>query len=306
MKKIYLLAIILFSTILLVLFVFYNRYSTYYEDEQINSYISKNIDILNENLSFEKQYALSLSLFISKNENIKKALHINNQYLALDEIKNFLKEIKNSTGISNVDIQIHTQDTRAFARNWDKSDYLGDKLDFRKGLIRVKNTKKSFVSIELGKRLNIKAISPILDKNRDFLGSVEIIMNFKNIKKRLKKFDLDMLVLLDKKFINIAVDLQNHKRIGRYFIAQNSYSKKLYSTLQKHEYIFKKHNFYYKIDNKIIVFVPMLSVGIDDVGAIVLSMDTRKSDSFKNIHKNLDIQNSLYKFNKNQRKVIIK
>jgi hypothetical protein len=307
MKKIYLLSIIFFTTILLILFVIYNRYSTYYEDEQINSYISKNIDILNENLSFEKRYALSLSLYISKNENIKKALQTNNQPLALREMDNFLEEIKNSAGIDNIDIQIHTKDILAFARNWDKSNYIGAKLDFRKGLVHVKKTKKSFVSIELGKRLNIKAISPILDKNGDFIGSVEIIMNFKNIKKRLKKFDLDMLVLLDKKFINIAVDLKNHKKIYGYYIVENSYSKKLYDKLKKHyNRIFKEKKFYHSVNGKIIVLVPMLSVGIDDIGVIALCMDSKNSGISHITYQNLDFKNSTYKFNKSQREVIIK
>jgi len=142
MKKIYFLAIVIFTTVLLVLFVFYNRYSEYYEDEKINSYISKNIDIFNDNLNFEKQYALSLSLFISKNKNIKKALYLNNQSMALQEIDQFLQEIKNATGIDNIDIQVHTKNLEAFARSWDKSDYRGIKLArFRKGLVEIKKVK---------------------------------------------------------------------------------------------------------------------------------------------------------------------
>lgn len=142
MKKIYFLAVVAFTTVLLILFVFYNRYRAYYEDEKIDFYISKNIDILNDNLNFEKRYALSLSLFISKNQTIKKALHVKSQSMALKEIDKFLKEIKHSTGIDNIDIQVHTKNLEAFARNWDKSDYLGSKLaGFRKGLVEVKEQK---------------------------------------------------------------------------------------------------------------------------------------------------------------------
>jgi hypothetical protein len=307
MKKIYFLAVVAFTTILLILFVFYNRYRVYYEEEKIDFYISKNIDILNDNLNFEKQYALSLSLFISQNQTIKKALHVNNQSLALKEIDKFLKEIRHSTGIDNIDIQVHTKDLEAFARNWDKSDYLGLKLGgFRKGLVEVKKNKKSLVSIELGKRLNIKAISPILDENQDFIGSIEIIMNFQNIEERLQKFDLEMLPLLDEKFINIAVYLKNNQKIDKYYITENEYSKEFYEKLKTHDYVFNRDKFYYEIDNKIIVFVPMLSVGIQDIGFIALCMDAKQNKI--NTYSSVDVEqeNINYKFNEIKRKVIIK
>ena len=307
MKKIYFLAVVAFATILLILFVFYNRYRAYYEDEKIDSYISKNIDILNDNLNFEKQYALSLSLFISKNKTIQKALHVKNQSMALKEIDKFLKEIKNSTGIDNIDIQVHTQNLEAFARNWDKSDYLGLKLaGFRKGLVEVKKSKKSLVSIELGKRLNIKAISPILDKNQNFIGSIEIIMDFKNIEKRLKKFGLKMLPLLDEKFIDIAVYIKNNQKIDRYFITEKKYSQELYQKLENNLYVFDKSKFYYEIGSKIIVFVPMLSVGIQDVGFIVLSMDAKQDEGYNYPQVDIERENSNYQFNNKRRKVVIK
>lgn len=294
-----------FSTILLILFVFYNRYSTYYEDEKMDSYISQNIDILNENLNFQKRYALSLSLFISQNQVIKKALHVNNQALALQEISRFTKEIKNSAGIDNIEIQVHTKKLEAFARNWDNSNYMGAKLGgFRKGLVKVKKTQKPFVSIELGKRLNIKAISPIFDEKKEFIGSIEVIMNFKNIEARLKKFDLKILPLLDEKFIHIAVDLKNHEKIGKYYVVDKFYSKELYQKLKTHMQIFDSDKFYHEIDNKIIVLVPMLSVGIQDVGLIVLSMNAKQTEVYS--YHNIDDENTRYRFNRQLREVRIK
>ncbi len=292
-------------TILLILFVFYNRYTEYYEDEKIDSYISKNIDILNDNLTFEKQYALSLSLFISQNQTIKKALKTDDQALALSELDSFTKDIKKSAGVDNIEIQVHTKDIEAFARSWDDGDYRGKELaTFRKGLVKVKNTKEPFVSIELGKRLNIKAISPIFDDEKRYIGSVEIIMNFQNIKKRLRKFDLQMIALLDKKFIDVAIDLKNHQKIGDFYIVGESYPKELYRRLIDHIDRLKNKKFYHKIENKIIVFVPMLSVGIQDVGFIVLCMDTKYNGAYANY--NIDIDNSDYKFSNNIREVIIK
>jgi len=298
---------IAFITLLLILFVFYNRYRAYYEDEKTDTYISKNIDILNNNLNFEKRYALSLSLFISQNQIIKKALHVNDQSMALKEIAKFTNEIEKSAGISNIEIQVHTKDLEAFARNWDNSNYLGVKLGgFRKGLVKVKKTKEPFVSIELGKRLNIKAISPIFDEKHEFMGSVEIIMNFKNVEKRLKKFDLKMMPLLDKKFIDVAIDLRKNKQIDKYFLVEKEYSEELYDKLLNNSDLFKNDKFYYKIDKKIIVLVPMLSVGIQDVGLIVLCMNAKHNNDYTQPSIDVAEQINRYEFSNSRREVIIK
>ena len=307
MKRLYFVTIILFSTALLVLFVFYNRYANSYKEEQTRSYISRNIDIFNENLSFEKQYALSLSLYASKNKRIKRALERDDQKLALDEIAHFLDEIESTTGISNIDIQIHTRDLRAFARSWEKGNYKGIKLgSFRKGLVKVKRTKKPFVSIELGKRLNIKAISPILDKDGYFMGSIEIIMDFRNIKKRLQKFDLNALGLLDKKFIDIAVDLKDNVRVGRYYVLEKTFPYALYQRLKRHQEVFGDQKFYHDIEGRIVVLVPMKSVGIEDVGVIALSMRSDQAVSDALHWEETLPQDTTYQFSHSKREVHIK
>jgi hypothetical protein len=306
MNKIYFPLITFFATIILILFVFYNRYNQNYKEEQINERISKNIDILYENLSFEKKYAQALSIMLSKDSAIINSLKSSNQKMALKRLDEFLKELKSSTKIDYIDIQIHTKDLKAFARNWDKSNYFGAKLDsFRKGLLKVKKQKRSFVSIELGKRLNIKAISPIFDKNGSYIGSIEVISSFKGLKEHLKKFDLSILGLLNKRFLNIAKDLRDNKKIDNYVVVEKSFNKEIFRLLQQNPKILKQKRFFYHINNKIIALLPMKNLGIDDIGLIVLMMPNL------NYNQNIAIQdyeraNREYKFNKNRRKVIIK
>lgn len=304
MKKIYILAITIFFLILFILFIFYNRYSSSYEEELRDNYISKNIDILNDNLNTEKRYALSLSLLVSQNESIKNALTSQNHNLAVKEIKKITSQIKNSTNIENIDIQIHTKGLKAFARSWEKGNYLGTELSsFRKGLVKVKKDKKPFVSIELGKRLNIKAISPIFKKN-NFIGSVEVILNFKNIEKRLEKFNLDMLVLLEEKHINVAIDIKNNHKIANYYIVEKDFSHELYKILEKNKDFFQKEFFYKIYENKIITFVPMKSIGIQDVGIIVLSMKMKKDNTDTYSYDNNDFENDIYTFNPTKKREV--
>jgi hypothetical protein len=281
----------------------YNIYSKSYKDEKTNDYIYKNIELFNENLEIEKKYALSLSKIISQNNILKNSLITNNQQKALVELKKITKSLE------NIDIQVHTKNLEAFARTWDKGNYKGKKLGlFRKGLVIVKKSKEPLVSIELGKRLNIKAISPMLDENNNFSGSIEVIVDFKNIKQRLKKFNISMMMLLDKEFINIAVDLKKHKIIERYYIIDDIYNQDLVNKLNKNSKILEKKELYNIVDNKILVILPMNSIGLKNIGIIILQMDgkNRQFNSSDNL-LNIYYDNDTYIFNKNKkREVIIK
>ena len=305
MKKIYFPLITLFATILLLLFVFYNRYSSDLKEQQVNELISKNIDILYENLSYEKMYAQSLAVMLSKDSAIIDALKSSNQKEALNRLSEFLKELKDSTGVDYIDIQVHTKDLKAFARSWDNRDYFGEELSsFRKGLVKVKKQKRSIVSIELGKRLNIKAISPIFSDGK-YIGSIEVISSFKGLKEHLKKFDLSILGLLDSKYLNIAIDLKNNPKIDKYIVVEKSFNKELFKLLQENPKIFKEKSFFYYLDNKIVALLPMKNVGIDDIGLIALMMPNLKYN--QNLPtRDYARENREYHFNKSSREVRIK
>lgn len=309
MKKIVFIILFTFLILLAGLLAFYSRYSLAYEQEKLSDYVSKSVDIFNDQLNVQKRYALSLSLMMSKNKILKDALGENNQTKALQEMGNILTDIKLSTGIDNIDIQMHTRDLRAFARNWDKSQYLGTPLgSFRKGLVKVKKLQSSFVSIELGKRLNIKAISPILDDKKNFLGSIEVIMDFQNIKARLEQLNMKMLALLEKEYIDIAVDLKKHKMLKDYYVVEKNYSQELFSLLNKNQEVLDNQKFFYEIDSKLITFIPMKSVGIEDVGVIALCIDANQKHNFSPAPtQSILFENQQYKFEqKYKRDVSIK
>ena len=128
-----------------------------------------------------------------------------------------LKQLQNS----NIEIQIHNKDLTTYIRSWDiniKNVPLGS---FRQGLLKVREQNKPIVSIELGKRINIKAISPIV-KNNKYIGSVEVIINFDYLSQELKKREYELFILLDKKYLNIDSKLKNLKEIKDYVLINNA------------------------------------------------------------------------------------
>ena len=205
----------------------------------------------------QKRYALSLSILLSEDKTIidsfikkdrKKSFQIVNTKI------NTLKQLQNS----KLDIQIHNKDLTTYIRSWDIDIKNLDLASFRQGLLKVSKEKTPIVSIELGERLNIKAISPII-KNNKYLGSVEAIIDFEYLSHELSKKGYELFVLLDKEHLNIASELKNNKKIGNYILVNEANINHLnnlnlekikdYGYISNNDYSFVYFS-YYDFDNK--------------------------------------------------------
>jgi hypothetical protein len=88
-------------------------------------------------------------------------------------------------------------------------------------LVLVKQSKKPVVSIEVGKRLNIKAISPILH-DEVFEGSIEVIEGFEHLRKRLAEQGYRLYILLNDRYLPIAKTLAHAPRVGGQYLLVGS------------------------------------------------------------------------------------
>ena len=175
---------ILFSLFIAILLYFLYKYNNILNQRTLDILVSNQVQIAQNELENQKNQALSLALMFSKNQDIIKNLEESNHIELKKELVKLIEIIKTYTK-HDIDIQIHTKDLEVFTRSWEDKDF-GLKLEsFREGLVKVKNTKEPYVSSELGKRFNIKAIAPIFDKNSVFIGSVEVIVDFSFLIERL-------------------------------------------------------------------------------------------------------------------------
>ncbi|MFA6757392.1 MAG: cache domain-containing protein, partial [Sulfurospirillaceae bacterium] len=172
--------------------IFLSFFGTIYTLKQINEAvfkesIQKQVESAlwqaQEAIDYRKRAALSISLALSKSPMIKEAYISSNREMIFEKSDEYIKQ---SHELGEIDLQFHTKDLKAWARSWDEDSYGMELSSFRKGLVHVKQSKEPYVSIELGKRLNIKAISPIIIKD-EFLGSVEAIVGFESLEKSLKE-----------------------------------------------------------------------------------------------------------------------
>jgi len=142
-----------------------------------------------------------------------------------------MHKIKQYLQIEHLDIQLHTQDAHAWVRSWDFESYGEDLKPFRKGLETLRQTKLPLVSIELGKRLNIKALCPIFDKET-YIGSLEVIMGFDEISAKLKDKKIHFLVLMDKEFLEIGEWMKELEQMNDFVIVSNSCGKACHGILK--------------------------------------------------------------------------
>jgi len=202
-----------------IVFLFYLFYLL-----QISSAKDRSMDRLehahtlaNHLLEQKKQSALSLSILLANDRQLLESYRRGNRKAAFDLLQNKLDNISSGQNVK-YEVQIHDKKMRTYLRSWDYN-ITGVKLSaFRKGVVRVHDTHKPVTSIELGKRLNIKAIAPMFTAG-EYIGSVEVITGFENITRVFNQRRIGFFVLLHRSFAPTAINLPNPHKVGEYLIA---------------------------------------------------------------------------------------
>ncbi|MCK9161264.1 MAG: cache domain-containing protein [Arcobacteraceae bacterium] len=216
LKKLTLIIIIVISVV--IAYLFYNLNNIEQERIVINDLENALLTIGNL-LEEEKKQALSFALLLVSDKEFIDAFLQNNREQTFEILQKKLLQLELVLP-NKFKIQVHDKKLNNYIRSWSFEE-TGESLEeFRKGLVEVKKSKKPLVSIELGKRLNIKAIVPIIIDN-EFLGSIEIITEFESLANLSRQRGYELFVLLDEQYLDIAKDLQYNKKIQNYAICNS-------------------------------------------------------------------------------------
>ena len=219
--------IVLFSSLYFV----YTLKESYSQKEALES-LDNALFLTRNLLEEEQQHALSLSLLLAQDKTFLEAFYNNKRKKAFEIVTQKIESLQKLQGY-NFEVQVHDKNLHTYLRSWNYSVKNVPLASFRKGLVFVKKHKKPLVSIEVGKRLNIKAISPIL-KDTSFEGSIEVIENFDHLRKILAEHGYALFILLDKKYLNIATKMQHNPLILNKFVLVNkNYDKHSFESLKK-------------------------------------------------------------------------
>uniref|UniRef100_UPI0040471745 cache domain-containing protein n=1 Tax=Aliarcobacter sp. TaxID=2321116 RepID=UPI0040471745 len=309
MNKTYKNFIILFIVVIITLLYFLNKYNNKIHQNQIDILVSNKVEIVQNELANQKNQALSLAILFSKNQNVIDNLQSNNPLELKKELIKLLENIKNYTNINNLQIQVHTKDLKVFVRSWEDKDTGLSLESFRKGLVRVKETKEPFVSNELGKRFNIKAISPIFDKDDEYIGTIEVILDYSDLKNHLKYLGIEILPLLEKKHLDIAKSYKENVILHDHIVIENEYDKKFYDILLANKNYISSDKFYYENKNKIITQIPLGNIDLQSVGLLMICFD-KNEQNFKYLPRyeykgEINIKSDFKNSNENEKREII-
>lgn len=284
MNKTYKKFILLFVIVIIILLYFLFKYNKIIHQNQIDILVSNKVEIVQNELTNQKNQVLSLAILFSKNQNIINNLEQNNPKELKKELLVLLDNIKKYTNQTNIQVQIHTKDLKVFVRSWEDKDIGLNLENFRKGLVKVKNTQEPFVSNELGKRFNIKAISPVFNKNEEYIGTIEVIMDYSDLKNRLKYLGIEIIPLLEKKYLKIAQNYKDNPLLDDYIVIQEEYDKKFYDFLLENKGYLTTNKFYYENKNRIITQIPLGSFDEESIAIMMICFD-KNEQNFKYLPK---------------------
>lgn len=267
------------GAILIVLFV-----ALYYKNEVKEEKIYHIMDqmrlTLDSQLKSHQMEDLEVALLLSKNEGLINALENDDEDLGYKILDDITKSIQKNTDM-RIRAQIITKELNIFARSWDDI-YAGMPIgDYRLDLKYFNTHTNPRTSIEIGRRLGIKATVPIY-KNGKFLGYVESISFFKSITDFFKSMGVDLYVLLDVKHTDTAVLMMENLTIDNYVLANRNYNYAHIQTLQSIDFKQLKLNGVVYADKKYIFYENMKDGNGKIIGGFVFVLPKRYLDYFRN------------------------
>ena len=259
--------------------------STFYvkeavKEQKINTIVDQLSITLENQLETHMMDDLRAAISLSKNEALIHALENDDEDLGYLLLSDILNTIELNTDI-HTRAQIITKELNIFTRSWDDI-YAGMPIgDYRTDLEHFKTHKTPRSSLEIGRRLGIKATVPIY-KNGEFLGFVEVISFFKSITEFFSTLGVDLYVLLDFKHMDSAVLMRDNLTIDENVVANRNYNYSHVQTLKSIDFkVLKRNGMLYK-DNKYIFYESMYDGSSQVIGGFVFVLPERYLDYFRN------------------------
>lgn len=165
---------------------------------------------------------LTNAINLAHNGNIVSALKNNDRNIAINGLKNIANDYKKYTKYKSSKIHIHDKNVHSFVRLWKPKKFGDDLRGFRESIVKVKNTNKPLSTLEIGRAgLVLRGLAPVIS-NGQYLGSVEFIQGMGSVIKSLHKQHVDVLIVMDTKYLNIAKKLATSPKLNSNFVLSSS------------------------------------------------------------------------------------
>ncbi len=273
-----LVAVFSFIIVLIVAIFFY--FKSEIREEKLDYILDQFTVTLEKELKKSQMSALQLALVLSKNEILVNALENEDEELGYKILSDVMLSIKQNTGL-HIRAQIITYEYNIFARSWDDI-YAGMPIgDYREDLKYFDTHDNPRTSIEVGRRLGIKATVPVYYEKK-LIGFVEVIDFFEEITEFFRNIGVDLYVLLDDKYYDIAVLMQANIMVDTYIVANRNYNFNHVQTLKGIDFKQLKLSRILKADEKYLFYKAMYDGNGDAIGSFVFVIPQKYLDYFRN------------------------
>ena len=271
--------IFVFSSLFLLIAIVFFYFNTQVKEQKLDSVLDQCTIALEKKLRDEKMSALEIAITLSKNKALLDALENEDEELGYTVLSDIMQTIQTNTS-RYIRAQIITSEYNVFARSWDDI-YAGMPLeDYRQDLYYFHTNASPRTSIEIGRRLGIKATVPVYD-NGKLLGFFEVIDFFESVTSYFRAMGIDLYVLLDYKYYDRAILMQGNLLLQNNIVANINYNFSNIQTLQKIDFKRLQANRILYEDNKYIFYETMYDGESEAIGGYIFVLPEKYLDYFR-------------------------
>jgi hypothetical protein len=229
--------------------------------------------------------ALEVALLISKNQAMTEAILREDEDTGYQILFDTTNTIKLNTG-RYIKAQVITKDKNIFARSWDNI-YAGMPLgDYREDLDYFNSNHNPRVSIEVGRRIGIKATVPLYKDNK-LIGFVEVIDFFESMTEYFASIGIDLYVLMDNSYLDVAILMQNNLMINNFIVSNINYNPNNIQLFKKINLDKLKAEKIELVEDKYIVYNIMRDGNMENIGGFVMVVPKEHLDYFANTNNDI-------------------
>jgi hypothetical protein len=234
---------------------------------------------LNNQLEKERSTALRYALILGQNSSLSEALEQEDEDKGFEILSEVMESIKLHTD-SLIRSQIITADYVIFARSWDNS-YAGMPLDFhRPDLLYFQTHKNPRSAIEVGRKIGIKATVPVYHSEK-MIGFVEVVSFFESTQEYFDRLGIDLYILMDERFYETAVFMQENPAIGKeYILANPKYTKSDLKLLEEIDFKALKTTRVIFSGGRYLFYEPMKNGEGENIGAFIFSLSPKQISTY--------------------------
>ena len=225
---------LIFILITLSTFLLFFIYITKKEALILEIYDLKTSEIKNlfkDEISKKKGNTSAITYLISRDNSVREALLKKDK--SLIDFQEDLENIKHFSDNKNLWIQIIDRNGFSFYRSW--TDNVGDnaaaaRLDITD---MIKNPQE-MITISTGRfDMTFKTMLPIYDKNKNFIGMIEMISKFNSIAQEFKNKKIEPLFVLHEDYTDRFIEPFTKLFIGKNYVANLNANNEIMKKVEK-------------------------------------------------------------------------